>query len=182
MNIFERMADFNFRIAAGNEKKRRIYSVVTAILFVGLLLLFFLAGVLTDKWLNLPSINYFPWTFVLALILIAVGLIPTSWSLIQFMRNRGSPVPTDPPRKLITTGLYSYCRNPMLLGAFLILFGISILIGSLSATVFYIPLLIVLLYLQVVKVEEKDMELKFGREYLEYKSRVPRFIPRINKQ
>jgi protein-S-isoprenylcysteine O-methyltransferase Ste14 len=34
-------------------------------------------------------------------------------------------------------------------------------------------------YFQTTLVEEKEMELKFGQHYLDYKKQVPRFFPRI---
>jgi len=34
-------------------------------------------------------------------------------------------------------------------------------------------------YFQVALVEEKEMELKLGQDYLDYKKRVPRFFPKI---
>jgi protein-S-isoprenylcysteine O-methyltransferase Ste14 len=36
------------------------------------------------------------------------------------------------------------------------------------------------LYLKAI--EEKEMEKKFGRDYLEYKSKVPMFIPKFRRQ
>jgi len=35
-------------------------------------------------------------------------------------------------------------------------------------------------YFQVTLVEEKEMKMKFGRAYLEYKKRVPGFLPRLS--
>ena len=52
--------------------------------------------------------------------------------------------------------------------------------GSLSLTVFYTPLVILVFYFQITKIEEKEMELKFGQSYLEYKKKVPLFFPFLN--
>jgi protein-S-isoprenylcysteine O-methyltransferase Ste14 len=38
---------------------------------------------------------------------------------------------------------------------------------------------VVVLYYRLSKTEEKEAEEKYGEEYLEYKRRVPGFIPRL---
>ena len=179
MGIFERIANTIFHIATGDKQRRWLYTPVVASLFLVFVSLFIIAPPLTNKWLNLPSISFMPWTLIAALILLIPGLVLLIWTWIQFFNARGTPVPINPPQKLITTGLYAYSRNPMLLGIFLILFSYGILIGSLSLLVFYAPLFILVFYLQVSRIEEKEMELKFGQEYLKYKQRVPRFFPGI---
>jgi protein-S-isoprenylcysteine O-methyltransferase Ste14 len=180
MGIFERMAYAIFRIATGNSNKRWFYTPIAGLLFLCFLALFYIAAIFTDKWLNLPSISHLPWTLIPALILLVPGVILVLWTWIQFIRARGTPVPLNPPRELITSGLYAYSRNPMLLGIFLIFFGSGIWMGSLSLTVFYTPLVILVFYFQITKIEEKEMELKFGQSYLEYKKKVPLFFPFLN--
>jgi protein-S-isoprenylcysteine O-methyltransferase Ste14 len=181
MSIFDRIADLIFRIVKGDSKTRWFYTPVIAFLFLLFLSLFIIAALFTDKWLNLPSISYLPWTLIPAVLLLAAGLVLYFWTILQFMGAQGTPVPINPPQKLITGGIYAYSRNPMLMGMFLIFFGVGIIIGSLSLTVIYTPLLILIFYFQVTKIEEKEMELKFGQEYLEYKKRVPRFLPGIGR-
>ena len=70
----------------------------------------------------------------------------------------------------------------MLLGLFLLLLGLGILFGSLSLIFIFTPILILLNVLYVKAIEEKEMEKKFGEEYLEYKKRVPMFIPGLAKR
>ena len=182
MGIFERIANTIFRIATGDKKRRWLYTPIVGLFFLAFVSIFIIAPLLTDKWLNLPSISFMPWTLISALILLIPGSVLLIWTWIQFLGAHGRPVPINPPQKLIVTGLYAYSRNPMLLGIFLILFGSGILIGSLSLTFFYTPLFILIFYFQVSRIEEKEMELKFGPEYLEYKKKVPRFFPRLTRQ
>jgi len=91
-------------------------------------------------------------------------------------------VPLNPPQKLITTDLYSQIRNPMLLGWIIMLFGVGILLNSISLILIFTPLFILLNILYLKTIEEKEMEKKFGEEYLEYKKSVPMFIPRLGKK
>jgi protein-S-isoprenylcysteine O-methyltransferase Ste14 len=80
-------------------------------------------------------------------------------------------------QQLIVQKPYSYCRNPMALGAITAYLGIALLIGSISAAAVVLTLAAFLLvYIRFF--EEKEMELRFGRAYLEYRKRTPFIIPR----
>jgi protein-S-isoprenylcysteine O-methyltransferase Ste14 len=70
----------------------------------------------------------------------------------------------------------------MLLGLFIFMLGLGILFSSLSLIFIFTPLFIVLNVLYLKAVEEKELEKKFGEEYLEYKKRVPMFIPKFRKR
>ena len=181
MGIFERIADAIFRIATGDGKKRWLYTLVAGFLFLCFIALFFIGAYLTDKWLDLPAVVFMPWNLILGLILLAPGALLIIGTYVQFFRARGTPVPLNPPQRLITSGLYGYSRNPMLMGIFLVFFGVGVVTGSLSLTFFFSPLLVLFFYFQITKVEEKEMELKFGQAYLDYKQRVPRFFPRLSR-
>jgi protein-S-isoprenylcysteine O-methyltransferase Ste14 len=69
----------------------------------------------------------------------------------------------------------------MALGLLLMLEGLGFYFGSLSLIVFFAPLPVVLYALYIKAVEEPELELRFGREYMEYKRRVPMFIPKPKK-
>jgi len=181
MGIFNRLANSIFRIATGDPKKRWLYTPLVAFLFMCFLALFFIGAYFTDRWLNLPSISYPPWTVIAGLVLLVPGLIIYALTCLQFGKARGTPAPVNPPKELVTSGLYAYCRNPMISGIFLMMFGAGLLMGSLSFTAFFAPLFVLALYLEASKIEEKEMELKFGQPYLEYKQKVPMFFPRLSK-
>ena len=105
-------------------------------------------------------------------ILTVVGLLFTLWSLL-FLRRSFSIVPQA--RQLVTGGPYSLCRNPLYLGE---------VVGGWAA---FLPtigwagavVLATSLGFQLVRVfaEERVLARSFGREYLDYCRRVPRFFP-----
>lgn len=78
---------------------------------------------------------------------------------------------------LVTGGVFRYSRNPAFLGFDLVYLGLLLAFFSL-------PLCLVslfamgMLHLQIVNNEEDAMLLAFGEEYLEYKSRVRRYLGR----
>jgi len=182
MGIFNRLANAIFRTATSGQNRRRwLYTALVAFLFGCFLALFFVGAYFTDRWLNLTPVVYQPWNLILGLILLVPGAAMISWTYIQFFRAGGTPVPINPPQKLIITGLYAYSRNPMLMGIFLVFFGVGVLTGSISLTFIFSPLLVLFFYFQITKVEEKEMGLKFGQAYREYKQRAPRFFPGLPK-
>jgi len=179
MGIFERIANWIFRIATGDSKKRWLYTPLVVILFGCFVALFFIAAYAVDSWLKLPSISYLPWTLIAGLILLIPGTIVLVLTWVQFLIEKGTPAPVNPPRQLITGGLYAYSRNPMVSSIIMIFFAIGLLSGSLSLTLFFAPLFTLFFYFQTTLVEEREMELKFGQDYLDYKKMVPRFVPRL---
>jgi protein-S-isoprenylcysteine O-methyltransferase Ste14 len=66
----------------------------------------------------------------------------------------------------------------MVTGVFGLLFGIGFLLHSVSIVFVWTPLYILAHVVELKKVEEPELELRFGTAYVEYKRRVPMFIPR----
>jgi protein-S-isoprenylcysteine O-methyltransferase Ste14 len=179
MGIFERLANAIFRTATGDAKKRLFFTPLVALIFLAFIILLIVAAILTDAWLKLPSISSPPWTVVLSAVLLAAGIIFYAWTIANFRRARGTPVPINPPKELVISGPYAHSRNPMLTSLYLIFFGAGILWGSLSFTLIYTPFFILVNTVYIKQVEEREMELKFGQDYLDYKKRVPLYFPRF---
>jgi len=77
--------------------------------------------------------------------------------------------------RLITDGIYAYVRHPQYLGFLLLTLGMLVQWVTFLTALMW-PILAVLYY-RLAKEEEKELEKKFGKEYLEYKRKVPMFIP-----
>jgi protein-S-isoprenylcysteine O-methyltransferase Ste14 len=80
-------------------------------------------------------------------------------------------------QRLVTYGIFSWMRNPLYVGNFLIWMGFTVISGVL----WFLPVAIVLFaieYTLIVRYEEGVLESIFGEEYLRYKARTPRWIPR----
>lgn len=182
MGVWDRYAEFVYRVATGSKRRRIRIMPVAALFFFGLVVLFVFASFWVDKWLAFLHFDSTWWSLGLSMLLLVPGCLIMLWPVMQFFRARGTPVPFNPPPKLITTGLYAFVRNPMLLGLFLLMLGLGVLFGSLSLIFIFTPLFILLNVLYLKAIEEKEMEKKFGEEYLEYKKKVPMFIPRLKKR
>lgn len=132
------------------------------------------AGLQVDRALRLPAWPFpLPW-FGLALFLL--GLAGLVWCFVLFVRvGRGTPNPSRPPEVLVTVGPYAWTRNPIALSHAIALIGLSLLVGSASATLIVIalafPVHVAMLH------EERTLETRFGDAYRAYRTAVPRWIP-----
>ena len=80
-------------------------------------------------------------------------------------------------QRLVTYGIFSWVRNPLYVGNFLIWIGF--VIGS--GVLWFIPVAMILFaveYSLIVRYEEGVLESIFGAEFLSYKARTPRWWPR----
>ncbi|MBW2180671.1 MAG: hypothetical protein JRG81_09935, partial [Deltaproteobacteria bacterium] len=64
-------------------------------------------------------------------------------------------------------------------GIFLVLFGCGLLFQSISLIFIFTPLFILINGIEIKMIEEPELEMRLGREYLEYKKNTPMFIPKV---
>jgi protein-S-isoprenylcysteine O-methyltransferase Ste14 len=120
---------------------------------------------------------------LLAWLLFVIGIAFILWSNIYlFIIGKGGPaevfgVAASPKTKhLVIKGPYKYSRNPMVFGAFSAYLATAILYNSIiSIAVVILSSCIIILILKLS--EEKRLLRDFGKQYVEYKQKVPFFIP-----
>jgi protein-S-isoprenylcysteine O-methyltransferase Ste14 len=167
-----------YAVAIGSERRRWLLTPVGLLIFTGLLLLVVFGGLFTDRTLGLPRLLPGAPGILIGLFLLAMGLPLWAWCIMVFRRARGTPVPFSPPRELVVAGPYAWVRNPMATGVFASLFGVGFLLHSLSMVCVWTPAAFVLHAIAVLRVEEPELELRFGPAYRDYRRRVPMFVPR----
>lgn len=78
--------------------------------------------------------------------------------------------------ELATTGPYGLTRNPLYLGSSLLAAGFGIMSGSpLGAAFLLVPSAII--YPIVIRKEERHLRQKYGRQFEDFRRRVPCFLP-----
>ena len=81
-------------------------------------------------------------------------------------------------RDLVTTGPYSYVRNPLYLGNFLLSLGVCLV-----ANVYWLVAVLIVgyffQYLPIIAVEEAYLLESCGSVYQVYRGQVPRFLPQF---
>ncbi len=116
---------------------------------------------------------------VVAIVIGAVGICMVGWVSTAFVRRgKGTPIPIDPPTRLVITGLYRYVRNPMYVGALVIVSAEALYFGS-AWLVLYAVGLWAVLHISLVIFEEPQLRRRFGADYEQYLKAVPRWIPRL---
>ncbi|HET7724127.1 MAG TPA: isoprenylcysteine carboxylmethyltransferase family protein, partial [Propionibacteriaceae bacterium] len=104
------------------------------------------------------------------------------WSVLaEATVGRGTPVPLIPTQRLVVVPPFTFCRNPMVLGTSLAYLGLAVAVGSPSAVVLVVTFAALLL-LYVRTVEEKELEARFGADYVAYRSRTPFLLPRFTQR
>lgn len=112
------------------------------------------------------------WALVMAVstVLMMVGFITiyNGWKAIH--KSRG---------EFVTHGVYRYVRHPQYSGLILITIGLMVQWPTILALIMW-PVLI-MMYIRLARKEEGDVEEMYGHLYLEYKKRVPMFLPNFKR-
>jgi len=120
-----------------------------------------------------------PFELLLNLTLLFFASVPAVAGVVAFAKlGKGTPIPFDPPRKLVMTGVYSYLANPIQLG---IVASLWLMATFTEIDVYYMLVGVAIVYCVGIArwSETGDMEQRFGSEWLDYKKRVRNWLPRI---
>jgi protein-S-isoprenylcysteine O-methyltransferase Ste14 len=107
----------------------------------------------------------------LAVRVMTVAFVPKDTS------GRGTVSPSA--GSLNTTGLYSVTRNPLYLGNFLLYLAPALFIRNPWVVIIFV-LAFTVYYERIIFAEEAFLREKFGRDYLEWASGTPAFIPNFS--
>ncbi|NIQ12684.1 MAG: isoprenylcysteine carboxylmethyltransferase family protein [Gammaproteobacteria bacterium] len=179
MGLREKWIGVFYKAATSSIQIRTPLTLVGGLLFATLVGIFVALPLWLDRLLGFPRIFSTSFSIAVSVPILALGLSLMLWSILHFIKVRGTPVPFSPPSKLVTTGPYAHARNPMLTGLFIFLLGLGILFGSISLIFIFTPLFVLLSVLELRAIEEPELEKRLGTEYIEYKKRTPMFIPRL---
>jgi hypothetical protein len=87
----------------------------------------------------------------------------------------GGPGMNNPPERLVTSGPFAWCRNPMYLGHIIFLLGLTLSLQSVLAGIITAATM-VWFQMRVMR-DEKRLRERFGQPYVDYSARVKRWIP-----
>ena len=102
-------------------------------------------------------------------------IILLSIRLFRKYQTTINPFKAHETSKLITSGIYSFTRNPMYLGLSSIQVAFGIYLGA-YVSIFLIPAFIIYITRKQIIYEEQVLEKEFGDEYTHYLKSVRRWI------
>ncbi len=152
-------------------KKRTIWGVGPKIMFPAYSILFVLSWI--PLKISIREIINIPGLYItsVSLLLICIGIVMLAAANMEIKRALEK-------NRLVTGGLFSRIRNPMYAAhIFFIMPGICLLTDK--AITLLTVLFTLLIFNLLISKEEKDLEENFGTEYLNYKERVGRLLPKL---
>ncbi|MZR31399.1 methyltransferase family protein [Sneathiella litorea] len=135
---------------------------------------FLVAGILLDSaWMNghLASV----YLTIIGGVIAIISLIYLIGTARKHKNVESNVEPWKPTTKIISDGVYKYSRNPIYVAMGLFYAGIAIAAGSWPALIL-LPVCLVIIRYYVIGREEAYLEDKFGKEYLDYKAKVRRWL------
>ena len=127
-------------------------------------LLALLLGLLMDRKAHVPFLP-----------LVGGGMTLAVW-LVRTMRGVDTTIRIDKPvSSLVQNGPFRYSRNPGYVALAMIYAGIAVHRNALWA-ILLLPLVVYVIQREVIQREERYLERTFGEEYLNYKTRVQRWV------
>jgi protein-S-isoprenylcysteine O-methyltransferase Ste14 len=120
-------------------------------------------------------------TFVTDYVPLSVRLVILGLTLITavylFMSGHVVVAHEERPAFVVSTGAFRYVRHPLYLGAVLFYLGLTVSTASFISLMLLV--IIFLFYNYIATYEERLMVKKFGGDYVSYKNRTGKWIPRI---
>jgi protein-S-isoprenylcysteine O-methyltransferase Ste14 len=114
---------------------------------------------------------------LVAAVLSAIGVAVAIGGVVSFRRAKTTVNPLKPEASvaLVSTGLYSFTRNPMYLGMVLALFAWAVYLSSIWSFVGPVLFALYITRFQIIP-EERALERLFGESFAQYKKRVRRWL------
>lgn len=137
-------------------------------------LIFILLNIVLDYLIPIKEIIFYPYKYF-GILFIILGIYLNLKVYFVYKKVKNPMKPDEIPNVLITSSVFKITRNPIYLGMFLILLGEAIFLGSLIS--FTLPIVFIILVDRItIPAEEKILEKRFGKKYLNYKNIVRRWI------
>ena len=132
-----------------------------------------------DELLGIQSLPYSPLRVAFGAILVPIGIFFVAVSNFALLEHGHGQAAFFLTKKVVKRNIYKLTRNPMSLGFYLGCLALGLLSGS---TYFTLWLLIEVIPAHVFYLkffEERELGLRFGNPYLEYRREVPFLFPGV---
>ena len=137
---------------------------------------------LFSRYLNQFSPLHWPRTLEIsvAITAIIVAITIMTWGTFSlWIQGKGTPAPIAPTSVMVKTGAYKCCRNPIELGTDLYFLALGTWLDTLTTGILCMTFGMMLGYGYIKIIEERELKLRFGKEYDNYRTATPLFLPRL---
>ncbi len=148
---------------------RIIASIFEIIAIVNYLLYFFFP-------LPIPFFRFFLWNYWFSFITSIIILIPCMYVMLRGVKDAGREALFPDKDHTLYKGIYEKIRHPQALGEVFIWFSVALFLNS--PFLFLYSIVWIPLFYWFCKAEEKDLEIRYGNPYIEYKNRTGMFFPK----
>ena len=107
--------------------------------------------------------------------IIVAGVVLIAWAQRTMAGAGESSNVYKPNSAIVSTGPFSFTRNPMYLAMTLLYAGIAFVVNTVWPVVL-LPAVLILIQYGVISREERYLESKFGDVYRQYRARVRRWL------
>ena len=121
----------------------------------------------------------FPWDYWASVTIAILIAIPSGYLFIRGMIDAGEETMTPKKEHTLYGGIYKKIRHPQGAGEAFLWFVIAFLLNSPFLVIF--SFYWIMIWYFMVMAEEKDLLLRYGNSYEEYRSRTGAFFPKIKK-
>jgi protein-S-isoprenylcysteine O-methyltransferase Ste14 len=138
--------------------------------------LIFFSSLFIQKKISIDkAVFHLQLTRIVGISLLAISLLFLVASLRQFFQSKNTLILIKPASSLQTNGIYHISRNPMYVGLAIVYLGVTCLAGNWWNIILF-PILILIVQKYIINREEKYLIRRFGQEYLDYKTKVRRWL------
>jgi len=139
-------------------------------------------GLVTASWRHF-ALYKTPWSWVPALALFAVGVWLYTQSIKSFSAQQLGGLPElvagHREQRLITTGIRARVRHPVYLAHLCEMLAWSL--GTGLAVCYGLTVFAMITGAVMIRMEDAELEERFGEEYRRYRTGVPAVVPKLGK-
>ena len=128
--------------------------------------------------LSMPLPLVFPWDYWISIVIAVAIAVPSSYLMYIGMKDAGEEAITPKKEHSLYGGIYEKIRHPQATGEIFLWWVAAFILNSPFLAIFSIIWLPVF-YIMCVA-EEKDLVIRYGEAYLEYKRNTGFLIPKRN--
>ena len=103
MGFRDRWINLFYRAATGTKKTRTLLTPVGVTIFGLFTILFVFAAILVDRLLDLPPLLPEGARLPVSIPITVLGIAVAGWAAFHFLKVKGTPVPFNPPPKVVTS-------------------------------------------------------------------------------